>query len=458
MKYFPLFMDLSHHTCLIIGGGEVALRKTLTLLNVGASITVVAETAKNELITLAKKGKITIYYKRYHNSYLKQHNFVIAATNNKAINHQIYLDCQAKKLFVNVVDNSKLSNFIFPAIINRDPITIAVSSNASSPVLSRLLRGKIESMIPFRYGELAKLAKKYRGKVKAKLQSISQQRQFWESIFQGPAASKLFNGQSVEAENYLKRQLEEVSNNASQTGEVYLVGAGPGDPELLTFKALRLMQQADIVFYDRLVSSKILALTRTDSKKFYVGKQSSSHAVIQTEINSRLVHYAQKGHRVLRLKGGDPFIFGRGGEEAEILVKYHIPFEVVPGITSAVGASSYCGIPLTHRDYAHSVTFVTGHLKNDANELDWAYLAQKRQTLVIYMGLAALDSICKKLISHQLPPATPIAIIQNATRSNQQVLTGMLTNIEDKVKAAEITSPALIIVGEVVKLRAALTS
>lgn len=451
-------MDFNNTSCLIVGGGDIALHKTRTLLKSGAKVTVLARSIKPELTALFEKGTITVHQKEYteHHHNLADYFLVVAATDDKKLNHQLAIDCKNKKIPINVTDNGELSSFVFPAIIERNPITIAISSDASSPVLSRLLRGKIESAIPFQYGGLAKLAKKYRDKVKATFQSINHRRHFWESVFQGKVADKMLSGSAKDAESLFNQQLANFSIDTCEQGEVYLVGAGPGDPELLTFKALRLMQQADVVFYDRLVSDDILSLTRRDAKMIYVGKKSKKHALPQDEINTQLIAYAKKGHRVLRLKGGDPFIFGRGGEEAEQLIENQIDFQVVPGITSAAGASSYCGIPLTHRDYAHSVTFVTGHLQSGANDLDWAYLAQKRQTLVVYMGLASLALICKNLIHRQLAAATPIAIIQNATRPDQLVLTGTLDNIEEKVKSAGIVSPALIIIGEVVKLHAIL--
>ncbi len=363
MKYFPLFMDFTNTACLVIGGGDIALNKTLTLLEASAKVCVVAPQVKSEFSTLFNEGKITLYQQDYSEQQLTGYFLVIAATDEQQINQQIYQDCQQRNIPVNVVDNGELSQFIFPAIIERSPITIALSTDGSSPVLSRILRGKLESLIPFHYGNLATLAKKYREKVKSTFQSVNQRRRFWESVFQGKIADKVFDGKLSEAENLLQNLIaqnqlsqaqkttgKQQNNPCTDEGEVYLVGAGPGDPELLTFKALRLMQQADVVFYDRLVSSEIQALVRRDAEMIYVGKQCNNHAMSQQQINDQLVEHAKKGRRVLRLKGGDPFIFGRGGEEAEELIKNQVPFQVVPGITSAAGASTYCGIPLTHRD------------------------------------------------------------------------------------------------------------
>jgi len=453
MEYFPLFIDLKNKSCLVVGGGDVAFRKVTALLRADARVTVVAKSIGNELQSLAQEeDSVNLQCLSYHKDQLANKKLVIAATNDRQLNQSIFNDANSLNLPVNVVDNPDLCSFIFPAIVERGPMTIAVSSNGNAPVLARLLRAKIESIIPFQYGQLAELAKKYRNKVKAAFSDTNQRRRFWESTFEGEIAQQVFAGKLELAETLINQNLSNKKKKESKIGEVYLVGAGPGDPELLTFKALRLMQQADIVIYDRLVTPEILELTRRDAHKIYVGKKSRFHCVPQQDINSLLMEYARNGHRVLRLKGGDPFIFGRGGEEAEELVKQNIPFQVVPGITSAAGASNYCGIPLTHRDYSSSVTFVTGHLKNDTCDLNWPALAHAHQTLVIYMGLSALDIISRQLTAHGLEATTPVAIIQNATRPDQKIVIGQLDNIAEKVKAAGIISPALIVVGEVIKL------
>ena len=457
MDYFPLFMDLKNKPCLVVGGGDIAFRKASALLKASAAVTIVTKKASDEVRSLTENKNFNLIIETYLSRHLEQKLLVIAATDHRPTNEQIFNDASKLKLPVNVVDNPDLCSFIFPAIVERGPMTIAVCSNGNAPILGRLLRAKIESIIPFEYGKLAELAKKYRAKVKSVFRNTNQRRDFWETIFEGKIAQKVFDGQFEQAEALLNKKLQLDASNYNKNpqqnrGEVYLVGAGPGDPELLTFKALRLMQQADVVIYDRLVTPEILDLTRRDAHKVYVGKKSKFHCVPQNDINSLLLDYAKKGHRVLRLKGGDPFIFGRGGEEAQELVKHGIPFQMVPGITSASGASNYAGIPLTHRDYAQSVTFVTGHLRNDSCDLNWRSLAQPHQTLVIYMGLSAINVISKKLIEHGLPNTTPVAIVQNATRSSQRVVIGDLTSIDEKVKQAGIVSPALIMVGEVINL------
>ncbi len=454
MDYFPIFTQLRGRHCLVVGAGEVASRKLDLLQQAGATVTVVApQIGASALKMVQDNDKITFIQRSYRSEDLNNQHLVIAATNNSEVNRQVSEDAKQRNIFVNVVDSPELCSFITPAIIDRAPLTIAISSAGQAPVLARLIRGKLESWIPTQYGKLAKLAEKYRDKVKQKLANTTARKNFWENVFEGDVAEKVFQGKQREAEFRFEHLLEQQANNDELVkGEVYLVGAGPGDPDLLTFRALRLMQKADVVFYDRLVSADILNLVRRDAERIYVGKQKANHCVPQSEINDWLIKYAKQGKRVLRLKGGDPYIFGRGGEEAQQLVKADVAFQVVPGITSAAGASSYCGIPLTHRDHAQSVTFATGHLKNNTVDLNWRALAQSNNTLVIYMGLTGLKQISKNLIAHGLKSTTPVAVIQNATRENQKEVIGDLSNIVSEVNKAQIESPALIVIGDVVKL------
>jgi uroporphyrin-III C-methyltransferase / precorrin-2 dehydrogenase / sirohydrochlorin ferrochelatase len=314
-----------------------------------------------------------------------------------------------------------------------------------------LIRAKLETLIPANYGLLANIAKNWRDRVKARFTTGDSRRRFWEKILQGPAAELALNGQTDAAEKLIATEI--TGDDVAMTqGEVYLVGGGPGDPELLTLRALRLMQQADVVLYDRLVSEGVMELVRRDAERIYVGKRRSEHAMQQENINQLLVDLAKQGKRVLRLKGGDPFIFGRGGEEIELLAQNHIPFQVVPGITAASGCSAYAGIPLTHRDYAQSVRFVTGHLKSDDTNISWPELATPNQTLVFYMGLVGLTEICASLISHGRAPSTPVALIEKGTTQEQRVIIADLNTIADLVAAQEVHAPTLIIVGEVVQL------
>ena len=400
MDFLPLFHKLKDRLVLVVGGGEVAVRKARLLADAGARLRVVAPHIRTELSDMVEAGGGELLLRGYEAQDLEGVALIIAATDDEPLNAQISTQAQALGIPVNVVDAPALCSVIFPAIVDRSPLIVAITSGGDAPVLARLIRAKIETWIPSTYGQLAGLAKKFRAQVKTLFPNVQQRRVFWEDVFQGQVAESVFAGKLHEGERLLS---EKVKGAAPQMlGEVYLVGAGPGDPDLLTFRALRLMQQADVVLYDRLVAPAIIELCRRDAERVYVGKQRSDHALPQEQINQRLVDLAKQGKRVLRLKGGDPFIFGRGGEEIEQLAAHGIPFQVVPGITAASGCAAYAGIPLTHRDHAQSVRFVTGHLKDGSSDLPWSELTASSQTLVFYMGLVGLPVICQQLIAHGL--------------------------------------------------------
>lgn len=455
MDFLPIFVNIKHRNCLVVGGGEVAARKIALLLRAGAHITIIAPELCTELSEQLHEqlpqGAITHRAEAFRPDHMGDAVLVIAATGDSAVNREISEAAGQLHIPVNVVDNPALCSFIMPSIVDRSPVLIAVSSGGASPVLARLLRARLETMIPAAYGRLAAYAAGFRERVKSHFSHPEKRRIFWEKVLQGPFAEMVFAGRDRAAQDYLEHSLESEADEAVQ-GEVYLVGAGPGDPELLTFRAMRLMQQADVVVYDRLVSPEILDMVRRDASRIYAGKERSKHVMPQESINELLVRLAKEGKRVLRLKGGDPFIFGRGGEEIETLSGQGIPFQVVPGITAASGAASYAGIPLTHRDYAQSCIFVTGHLKDGSVNLDWLMLARPNQTIVIYMGLLGLPVLCRQLIAHGLSATTPAAIVQQASTRNQRVLTGTLETLPDLTATAHLAPPTLIIVGEVVKL------
>ncbi|MGB2139103.1 MAG: siroheme synthase CysG [Psychrobacter sp.] len=484
MNTFPLFFKLDNRKVLIVGGGDVALRKADLLSRAGAAITIVAPSICDELHALLSDEKHTLIYENYNKKYMQGARVIIAGTDDEALNHQIHADATALNIPVNVVDTPHLCDFIFPAIVDRNPIVIGISSNGKAPVLARLLRARLETLIPQGYGKLAKLAGEFRSEVKNKIPTLTGRRQFWERAFEGKVSELIFAGNETEATAQLQKDLAEtakkianqhsddtevVTNSAANldnqdtdsdisnkgenpVGEVYIVGAGPGDPELLTFKALRLMQQADIVFYDALVSPQVLDLCRRDADKVYVGKKRSNHAVAQLGINELLINEAKKGRRVVRLKGGDPFIFGRGGEEIESLRAHGVPYQVVPGITAANAAASYAGIPLTHRDHSQSVRFVTGFLKAGVPNEKFENLLDTNETVVFYMGLHSLERLTEGLIEAGRSSETPIAIVSNASMPNQQVLTGTLASIVERQEQAQLPTPALLIMGDVVAL------
>ena len=452
MDYMPIMLRLQGHKVLVVGGGQVAVRKVAMLLRAGAIVRLVADTVDPSLAQSLCDSPHEVLEKHFQPEDIDSVRLVVAATDDNAVNLQVYNESQQRCVPVNVVDNPALCDFIFPSIVDRSPVIVAVSSGGNSPVLARLLRSRLETYIPSGFGNLADLLGNYRVKVKKVIPSMSQRMRFWESIMSGPVVEQMMSGKKEKAEQLLDSALEQ-SEHISTTGEVYLVGAGPGDPDLLTFRALRLMQQADVVLFDRLVSEQILNMTRQDAEKIHVGKQRKQHTMPQQDISKMLVSLANEGKRVLRLKGGDPFIFGRGGEEIEELAAAGIPFQVVPGITAASGCAAYAGIPLTHRDYSQSVRFVTGHLKNDTCDLDWKNLAEEaEQTLVFYMGLVSLPIICQELINHGMASDKPIALIQQGTTPSQKVFVGTLATLPDIIASQEVQAPTLIIIGDVVRL------
>ncbi len=447
MDYLPIFMDVKGRPCIVVGGGEVALRKAGVLLDAGAKVRVVAPEFSDAFANLPGAECVT---GRFQPGHLDGAILAIAATDDSTVNKEVSRLARERNIPVNVVDNPDLCTFIMPSILDRSPLMVAFSSGGSSPVLARMLRGKLETMIPQGYGHLTAFCARLRGTVKARITNPPMRRIFWENVLEGTIAEKVLAGDEAGAETMLLKQLE--NESAEQCGEVYLVGAGPGDPDLLTFRALRLMQKADVVLYDNLVTKPIVDMTRRDAMRIFVGKQRDNHTLPQEEINALLVRHAKEGKRVLRLKGGDPFIFGRGGEEIETLAEHGIPFQIVPGITAASGVSSYAGIPLTHRDYAQACVFVTGHLKDGSMNLDWNALARPKQTIVFYMGLHGLDTLCSKLVEHGLPDVTPAAIVQQGTTQNQRVIKGTLATLPGIAKTEKPQAPTLIIVGGVVAL------
>jgi uroporphyrin-III C-methyltransferase/precorrin-2 dehydrogenase/sirohydrochlorin ferrochelatase len=448
MDYLPIFAKVSNQLCLVVGGGEVGKRKAGVLLEAGANVRVVAPQIDPALVAQQRVEAIIAPFRAQH---LDGVTLVIAATNDRSVNQQVSELARARNIPVNVVDDPELCSFIMPAILDRSPLMVAFSSGGASPVLTRMMRGKLETMIPQNYSRLAAFAERFRELVKQRVTNPAKRRIFWENALEGVVAEKVLTGDESSAEAMLQRMLANEDN--IQRGEVYLVGAGPGDPDLLTFRALRLMQKADVVVYDNLVSKPIVDMTRRDAERIYVGKKRADHTMQQEDINELLVRLAKEGKRVLRLKGGDPFIFGRGGEEIETLAAEGIAFQVVPGITAASGVASYAGIPLTHRDHAQSCIFVTGHLKDGTMNLDWDALARPKQTVVVYMGLHGLDTLCAELIKHGMSSTTPIAIVQQGTTKNQRVITGTLATLPGIAEVEKPQAPTLIIIGGVVTLR-----
>ncbi|CAI0862674.1 Siroheme synthase [Serratia rubidaea] len=451
MDYLPIFADLKQRPVLVVGGGEVAARKVELLARAGAEIRIVAQSLSPELEQRRQSGGINWLGQAFAPHQLDEVFLVIAATDDAALNAQVYAEADKRRVLANVVDDQPRCSFIFPSIVDRSPLVVAVSSGGKAPVLARMLREKLEALLPASLGTIAQLAGGFRTRVKQQLSSIGARRRFWEKSLNGRFATLAANEQPQQAQQQLEQDLAAFAAGDEATqGEIALVGAGPGDVGLLTLRGLQVMQQADVVLYDHLVSDQILDLVRRDAERICVGKRAGAHLVIQEETNRLLVELAQQGKRVVRLKGGDPFIFGRGGEELQVAAAAGIPFQVVPGVTAAAGATAYAGIPLTHRDHAQSVTFITGHCRPDGDGLDWADLARARQTLAIYMGTMKAADISQRLIAHGREAQTPVAVISRGTRADQQVLTGTLQQLEQLAQQAPL--PALLVIGEVVEL------
>ena len=451
MEHLPIFINLKQKPVLVVGGGDIALRKINLLIKAQARVDCLSPFFCEGMNSLSRDNYVNLINKSFEPADIKDYSVIIAATDDATVNSSISSIAHDKRIPVNVVDSPALSSFIMPSIVDRSPVIIAVSSAGKAPVLARIIRAKLETVIPSAYGILAEIAGEYRQKVKDRFSKIKDRRAFWEATFSGVIAEKVFSGRINEAKDDIEKQLND--SVEMELGEVYLVGAGPGDPDLLTFKALRLIQQADVVLYDRLVSKGVMDLVRRDSELIYVGKKGGSDkSTRQVDINNQLVELAKSGKRVCRLKGGDPFIFGRGGEEIESLSEHNIPFQVVPGITAASGCSSYAGIPLTHRDYSQSCRFVTAHLKNGTTNLPWDEFIVDQQTIVFYMALSGANYICEKLMEHGMDKDMPIAIIEKGTMPEQKVYISSLTKLPDLLAKEDIHAPTLMIVGEVVKL------
>ena len=451
MNFLPVFYKVSDRPCLVVGGGAIAARKAELLLKAEARVRVVAIEAGDRMRELVADAALEVEQRAFVEADLEHVICVIAATDNEDVNREVSRLARARNIPVNVVDNPDLCSFVMPSMIDRDPVQVAISTGGVSPVLARMLRSKLESCIPGGYGELARLAEEYRDDVKASLPDVESRRRFWESVLEGQVSELVFSGRIKDARDLLRQQLKEF-NVDSVRGEVYLVGAGPGDPDLITFKALRLMQKADVVVYDRLVSPPILDMVRRDAEKIYAGKAKSNHAIPQENINQLLVRLAKEGKRVLRLKGGDPFIFGRGGEELAELIDEKIEFQVVPGITAASGCASYAGIPLTHRDYSQACIFVTGHRREGGEDLNWEMLSHANQTVIFYMGLENVERICNSMKAHGRAPDTPAALVEKGTTAEQRVFVGDLDSLPGIIAQNEVRAPTLILVGEVVAL------
>ena len=452
MQAFPLFMSLKDRRTLVVGGGEMAARKVELLLAAGAQVNLIAESVTGELAQLIAEARITWAGRTFDDGDLVGVSLVIVASEDEPLQMRVSALAQRYCVPVNVVDRPALSSFTMPAIVDRGPITVAISTGGAAPALARKLRAEIERALPAAIGRLARFAEIFRAQVRRTLPETARRRIFWDRVFEGRVGELALAGDEISARRELIKLLDGARNASSPTGMVHLVGAGPGDPDLLTLKAHRLLQRADVIVYDRLVSSEVLAMARRDAERIYVGKRRGAHCLPQPEINERLAALARAGKSVVRLKGGDPLVFGRGGEEIEALLTAGIAVEVVPGITAALGCAASAGSPLTHRAHAQACVFVTGHLRDGTVDLDWQMLARPRQTVVIYMGVETLPVIARQLVQNGLPGGTPVALIENGTTDRERRVVGTLATIEQQARRAGLEGPTLCMVGEVVGL------
>jgi uroporphyrin-III C-methyltransferase/precorrin-2 dehydrogenase/sirohydrochlorin ferrochelatase len=452
MNYLPIFYNIQNKPAIVVGGDGLAARKADLLLSAGARVSVIAATLGDEMTRFQAANRVQWLQRDYQTGDLADASIAIAASDLPDTNRQVAQEAEQLRIPCNVVDHADLGSYIMPSIINRDPVQIAVSTGGVSPVLARMIRTNLESCTPSAYGNLARLVESYRQQVKQTFPRVEERRKFWESVIDGPIAEHVFAGRNDDARALMDQLVADASADPQYQGEVYLVGAGPGDPDLLTFRALRLMQKADVVVHDRLVSDAIMELVRRDAERIYAGKERANHAIPQENINQLLVRLAREGKRVLRLKGGDNFIFGRGGEEISELIDEGIPFQVVPGITAASGCTTYAGIPLTHRDFSQACIFVTGHLKDGSSDLNWEMLSHANQTVVFYMGLNNIQAICDHLKQYGRAAGTPAALIEKGTTPEQRVFIGNLDTLPALVHKNQVKAPTLIVVGEVVDL------
>ena len=458
MDYLPIFVNIKNKHCLIVGGGAVAARKADLFIKSGAIVTVVAPQLKTEMKHHLANNKIVWQIGLFSPEIVANiatPKYVISATDNESVNQAVYQYCQQKNIPINVADQTEFCDFILPAIVDREPMTIAISTGGRSPVLARLMKARLETMIPAGFSKLADLVGRYRQKVKDSIVNLDGRKAFWESLLDGSFIDKAVHGNFNEAEQILDEKITQVAKTGQvePTGEVYLIGAGPGDPDLMTFKALRLLQQADVILYDRLVPLEIVDMARREAERIYVGKKNKYHAVKQEDIGQLMIDLAKQGKRVARLKGGDPYIFGRGAEEAEMLVKHNVSYEVVPGITAAAGCSMYAGFPLTHRDFSQSVVLIAGHQQAGTDSVDYARLANSGDTIVFYMGIKNAHEIQQSLLENGMNSDTPVAVIENGTMANQRETICTLGSFVETIAKQQVQPPALIIVGEVIKVR-----
>ena len=449
LDYFPAFLQLDDRRCLLVGAGEIAARKARLLLAAGAKVTVVAPDSGAVIADMVATDRLRVLKRKFRAADVDGQWLVVSATGDPAVQQAVKRAADNARIFCNCVDDADNSSYITPAIVDRSPVVVAISSGGAAPVLARKIRAQLESLLPASIGFLAAVARDWRDKVSGRITDSFGRRRFWERVFDGRIASALESGGTDAAQQAISQLLDEVSEASDNRGEAWLVGAGPGDAELLTLRALHALHAADVILHDRLVSDAVLALARRDAERIAVGKMPGSRQNSQERINDLLVSLVASGKRVCRLKGGDPFIFGRGGEEVEALDAAGLAYQVIPGVTAAAGCAAYAGIPLTHRDASQSVVLLTAHGKNSVDRLDWPSLARDRQTLAVYMAVRRFPDLMNELIAHGRAADTPVAIIERGTTAEQRVIRGSLGQLTMLAEAHRVEAPAMLIIGEV---------
>ncbi|RAO75257.1 siroheme synthase CysG [Dyella jiangningensis] len=448
MKLYPLFADLAGLPVLVVGGGSIARRKVEALLGADAQVTVGAPRLDEGLARMVEEGRVAWRCSEFAPTWLDGMWLAIAATDDRSINAAVAAAANQRRVLVNVVDDAELSRFHVPAVVDRSPLVVAISTAGAAPALARRVRETLEQVLDHALGALVALAQRHRHRIVRRRADLADRRAFYDWLHDGPVLSLLRRAQPQQAERILLDALHG-DQAAPQAGSVTLVGAGPGHPGLLTLQALRVLNEADVILHDQLVGTEILAMARRDAERIDVGKRCGGRQVPQEQIHRLMLAHAREGRRVVRLKGGDPFVFGRGGEELAFLRRHGVACDVVPGITAAIACAAFAGIPLTHRDHAQSICLLTAHGKDATDTLDARMLARPRQTLAIYMGVERAEALTAQLLAHGRAADTPVAIIENGTLPQQRVITGTLDELPRLIRQHAVTTPALLIIGEV---------
>lgn len=452
MRYYPIFMDLNDKNVVVIGSGEQAAQKIRLLLKTTAHIRLISKEPNEELQALIDAGSISWETDTFNDDHIKDCQLIYAASNPE-INERVVIRANDFGIPINVVDEPDLCTFITPAIVDRDPLIIAIGTEGAAPVLARQIKSKLEAELPTRLGDLATLAKTLRKRVSDKIDP-EKRRAFWENFFNGPLSGLFYKGEKKALKTEIDTLIEQMQadenheelNPAPKLGHVSLVGAGPGPADLLTFRALQKLQKADVVVYDRLIDPSVMECCRRDAKRIYVGKAPQNHSVPQEQINEILLEEAKAGHQIVRLKSGDPLVFGRAGEEIDFLKQHDVTVDIVPGVTAATACAAECGDSLTYRDKIRAITFLTGHSLRGATPYDWGAVAQPGTVLALYMAVKMAPQIQANILATGASPDTKVRIVEKGCSADMRVINTTLANMSDDLTENKITNPAMIYV------------